>query len=74
MGTRAQFFIGNPSDLASRVWLGCVAFDGYPDGDCGEALVKAKSQEDFTAAVARITTGKFGFRARTSAKRSERDA
>ncbi|HET6610148.1 MAG TPA: hypothetical protein VFG62_26020 [Rhodopila sp.] len=33
MGTRAQFFIGDPQDIQGRVWLGTVGWDGYPDGD-----------------------------------------
>lgn len=51
MGTRAQFFIGNPSNVDNRQWLGCVAWDGYPDGDCGKALVGVSSPEEFIAAV-----------------------
>lgn len=51
MGTRAQFFIGNPEDLDSRRWLGCVAWDGYPDGDCGEHLIPTATADEFEAAV-----------------------
>lgn len=29
MGTRAAFWIGDPTNLDEREWLGCVAFDGY---------------------------------------------
>lgn len=32
MGTRASFFVGDPRDLEKREWLGCIAFDGYPEG------------------------------------------
>lgn len=29
MGTRAAFWVGDPTDLENREWLGCVAWDGY---------------------------------------------
>jgi len=32
MGTRAAFWIGDPRDKKNRQWLGCVAWDGYPEG------------------------------------------
>lgn len=53
MGTRASFFIGNPSDTVNRDWLGCIAWDGYPSGDC-KALAGATSPEDFIARVESI--------------------
>lgn len=31
MGTRGQFFIGDPRDLEKRAWLGCIAYDASPD-------------------------------------------
>lgn len=31
MGTRASFWIGDPRDVENRQWLGCKAWDGYPD-------------------------------------------
>lgn len=46
MGTRAQFFIGDPMDITSREWLGTIAWDGYPDGEC-EGLVGCKNQRAF---------------------------
>ena len=55
MGTRAQFFVGNPQDLHSREWLGCIAWDGYPDGDCSK-LKDAKSAEDFISIIEKIRT------------------
>lgn len=61
MGTRAQFFIGNPSDLEGREWLGCVAWDGYPDGDCGDALKDAKTEAEFRAGVAKIAAARDDF-------------
>lgn len=54
MGTRAQFFIGDPQDVEGREWLGCVAYDGYVGGDCGETLSGAKTPEAFRAAVKRL--------------------
>lgn len=53
MGTRAQFFIGNPQDLENREWLGTIAWDGYPEGECG-SLVKASSEVGFRALVAHM--------------------
>ena len=61
MGTRAQFFIGNPSDVSTRQWLGCVAWDGYPDGDCGEALLGASTLNDFVAGVEKIAAKRDDF-------------
>lgn len=61
MGTRAQFFIGNPQQLESREWLGCVAYDGYPDGDCGEMLSSVTSPETFRDAVEKIKAKRADF-------------
>lgn len=61
MGTRAQFFIGNPVNVDNREWLGCVAWDGYPDGDCGNALLGATSPEDFIARVETIKAKRDDF-------------
>lgn len=55
MGTRASFFIGNPSDVENRQWLGCLAFDAYPDGDVGKALVGASTPDQFIAGVERLS-------------------
>ena len=60
MGTRASFFIGNPQDVAARKWLGCIAFDGYPDGDC-EALKSAATEQEFSDAVAVIASNRDDF-------------
>ena len=60
MGTRAQFFVGNPQDLASRVWLGCIAFDGYPDGDCS-ALAACSSEAEFREAIAKLAAERKDF-------------
>lgn len=61
MGTRAQFFIGNPQDLEGRVWLGCVAWDGYPDGDIGDALKECASEAQFREAIATIAERRDDF-------------
>lgn len=45
MGTRAAFWIGNPMELEKREWLGCVSWDGYPDGIDG--IDKVKTEQDF---------------------------
>lgn len=31
MGTRASFWIGDPTDLEKRKWLGCIAWGGHPE-------------------------------------------
>lgn len=42
MGTRAAFWMGDPANLEKREWLGCIAWDGYPNAfedlaPCNEA-------------------------------------
>lgn len=54
MGTRAAFWKGDPRNLEDREWLGCIAFDGYPDGKVGDVLA-AKSLDDFLDAVNGLT-------------------
>lgn len=61
MSTRAQFFLGNPSDLENRKYLGTVAFDGYPDGDCGDALSGAADEAAFLSSVAKIAAKRDDF-------------
>lgn len=61
MGTRAQFFIGDPSDASARQWLGCVAWDGYPDGDVGKALRGAVDEGAFKARVGLLQTAREDF-------------
>jgi len=68
MGTRAQFFVGDPQDIENREWLGCIAWDGYPDGDCN-ILAEAKNADEFRALVKQLAEtrddfcdpAKFGF-------------
>ncbi len=61
MGTRAQFFIGNPQDIEGREWLGTVAWDGYPNGDCGDAVRGSKTADEFRAGVAKIAKEREDF-------------
>src|SRR4051812_22679337 len=56
MGTRAQFFVGNPVEGGRLV--GCIAWDGYPDGvkfldELRNQMIHpgGPSAEDFEAAV-----------------------
>lgn len=49
MGTRAAFWIGNPTNLENRQWLGCIAFDGYAHGVPG--LQEIKSEPEFRGFV-----------------------
>lgn len=60
MGTRAQFFVGDPRDIDNRVYLGCIAFDGYPDGDC-KAFAKCDTERKFRNAVKRLASKRRDF-------------
>lgn len=60
MGTRAQFFINDPQNLETRKWLGCIAFDGYPDGDC-RVLAECASEAAFIEAVGRLAKERDDF-------------
>lgn len=51
MGTRASFWIGNPTDLENREWLGCIAWDGHP-----ENMSCSSSEESFRGFVAGLST------------------
>ena len=61
MGTRASFFIGNPEDIENRKWLGCVAWDGYPDGDIGNYLKSVKTEQEFTDAISEVSKARDDF-------------
>lgn len=61
MGTRAQFFLGDPRDLEKRKWLGTVAWDGYPNGDIGEALGDATTEKEFLIGVKMIQDDRNDF-------------
>ena len=54
MGTRAAFFVGNPQDTETRKWLGCIAYDGYPDQGIGETFSKVADETGFVAAVEKL--------------------
>jgi len=54
MGTRAAFWVGDPRNLDAREWLGCVAWDGYPNNHGFATLLKASTEEEFRNAVAEI--------------------
>lgn len=60
MGTRAQFFIGDPRDVVNRKWLGTLAWDGYPEGDC-KVLAKCKTESAFRLAVAKLARKRDDF-------------
>lgn len=60
MGTRAAFFVNDPQDLQSRRWLGCIAFDGYPDGDVSK-LAECKSENEFVTVIADLAKSRDDF-------------
>lgn len=60
MGTRASFFINDPENLETRQWLGCIAFDGYPDGDC-QVLAEATTEGEFRAMIATLAKERNDF-------------
>jgi len=47
MGTRADFYIGRTDEA---IWLGSIAWDGYPDG-IDQAVRKATTEESYRAAL-----------------------
>lgn len=54
MGTRADFYIG---EGATAEWLGSVAWDGYEwDEDKESPLASAKTEDDFRAAVNKLSS------------------
>lgn len=56
MGTRADFYVGRGE---SAVWLGSVAYDGYPNGfKRWPDLFNAKAQEDWTERVREMLSEK----------------
>lgn len=55
MRTRAQFFLGDPSDVDTRMYLGCIAWDGYPSNDViAEYLSDLIDENDFIKGVKAI--------------------
>lgn len=61
MGTRASFWIGDPRQVDAREWLGCKAFDGYPDNPDLGPILDATTPEDFRAAVLAMAEGRKDF-------------
>lgn len=59
MGTRAAFWIGNPVDLGTREWLGCVAWDGYPSEFA--QLAEITTAPEFRAAIDATATIRSDF-------------
>lgn len=53
MGTRSQFFIGDPSTIGNQ-WLGCAAYDGGPCQKVGQSLKKVIDEESFRSAVRKM--------------------
>ena len=60
MGTRADFYIGRGPDAE---WLGSVALDGYLWDDPDSDLMKAKTSDEFRAAVSAIEADRNHFTA-----------
>lgn len=59
MGTRADFYIG---EGAEAKWLGSVAWDGYAWEKPDTFLRSAKTEDEFIAAVKRISKERDDFR------------
>lgn len=54
MATRAAFWIGDPRRPDTREWLGCKAFDGYPENSNLLPILVAGTADEFRAAVAHL--------------------
>jgi len=59
MGTRAAFWIGDPRNLENREWLGCVAWDGYPDAF--PEFKGISSSEDFKSMIEAMSASRKDF-------------
>lgn len=59
MGTRASFFIGDPTNLDQREWLGCIAWDGYPGSF--SAWAEPRTEAEFRADVATLASERNDF-------------
>lgn len=53
MGTRADYYFGDPNKPSELTWVGSTAWDGYPEGK-PDALIEAKTIEEYRAELARI--------------------
>lgn len=60
MGTRAAFWIGDPRNLEDREWLGCIAWDGCPGGDC-DTFRHATTEAGFRKAVHALALSRDDF-------------
>lgn len=60
MGTRAAFWLGDPRNIENRKWLGCIAWDGHPDGDC-KTLFGSESDEEFVCRVQQLAATRDDF-------------
>lgn len=54
MGTRAAFWLGDPRNKNEREWLGCVAWDGYPEGLPNLSETPPKTKEEFIEVINKI--------------------
>lgn len=59
MGTRGAFWIGHPADLENRRWLGCIAFDAFPENF--RELATVKTEKEFVERIKAIAQGHDDF-------------
>lgn len=50
MGTRAAFFIGNPTNVGDRKYIGAFHWDGFPQ-EVHDSLGVIESEDDFVSAL-----------------------
>lgn len=60
MGTRASFWIGDPRKIKNRKWIGCIKWDGEPDGNI-EVLKEAKTEDEFIDIINNIYSNRDDF-------------
>ena len=53
MGTRAAFFFGDPTEATAEL-IGCIAWDGYPDGAWANLIRGATNEEEFRTKCAQL--------------------
>jgi hypothetical protein len=56
MGTRADFYNSENGDAATAVWLGSIAWDGYPAGIDG--LKESMAEEEWAALLVKLAERK----------------
>jgi len=59
MGTRGAFWINHPADLDNRRWLGCIAFDAFPDNF--RLLATIRTEEEYIKEIERIAQARDDF-------------